>query len=192
MTENKINLFEEFPPVSTAAWQAKIEADLKGKDFEKTLVWRTNEGFNVRPYYREEDLEKVQYLNTLPGQFPYVRGTKTNGNEWFIRQDIQVSDLVEANKKALEVLYKGVNSLGFVFKGCIEVTVADLEVLLKDICLDAIEVNLVTCGKKIDIARNLAAYITNKYGVEAKIKASVSIDPIGSFSRNGGFNETIF
>ncbi|HPS14066.1 MAG TPA: methylmalonyl-CoA mutase family protein, partial [Prolixibacteraceae bacterium] len=88
MAENKINLFEEFPPVTTGEWQAKIIADLKGKDFEKTLVWRTNEGFNVRPYYREEDLEKVSYLNTLPNQFPFVRGTKVSGNEWFIRQDI--------------------------------------------------------------------------------------------------------
>ena len=54
MAENNINLFKEFPPVSTADWQAKIEADLKGKDFEKTLVWRANEGFNVRPYYRKK------------------------------------------------------------------------------------------------------------------------------------------
>jgi len=192
MTENKINLFEEFPPISTADWQAKIEVDLKGKDFEKTLVWRTNEGFSVRPYYREEDLEKVQYLNTLPGQFPYVRGTKTNGNEWFVRQDIQVNDLNEANKKALEVLNKGVNSLGFVFKGCIEVTVADLEVLLKDVNLDAIEVNLVSCCKSVNNGKALAQFITKKYGADANVRVSVKVDPLGSFTRNGGLDEAVF
>lgn len=192
MAENKINLFEEFPPVSTAEWQAKIEADLKGKDFGKTMVWRTNEGFNVRPYYREEDLETVSYLNTLPGEFPYVRGTRTNGNVWYIRQDIQVTTPEEANKKALEVLNKGVNSLGFVFKGCAEVTVADLEVLLKDICLDAIEVNLISCFKNVSNGKALAAYISKVYGAESKVLASVKVDPLGSLTRNGAFDEAVF
>jgi len=155
MADKIINLFEEFPPVSTAEWMAKIEADLKGKDFEKTLVWRTNEGFNINPFYRGEDLESIKYLNTLPGQFPYVRGNKTNGNEWFIRQDIEVSDVTAANKKALEILNKGVNSLGFVFKGCAELSTTDIEVLLKDICLDAIEVNLICCCKNTAYARLL-------------------------------------
>jgi methylmalonyl-CoA mutase len=192
MTEKKINLFEEFPQVSTADWMAKIEADLKGKDFEKTLVWRTNEGFNVRPFYRGEDLEKVNYLNTLPGQFPYIRGTKTNGNEWYIRQDIKVTTPEEANKKALEVLQKGINSLGFVFKGCAEVTVSDLEMLLKDVSLDAIEVNLVSCCNSVNNGKALAQYIVKKYGSEAKVVASAKVDPLGSLTRNGSFDEAIY
>jgi len=192
MTEKKINLFEEFPSVSTAEWLAKIEADLKGKDFEKTLVWRTNEGFSVRPFYRSEDLEKVSYLDTLPDQFPFVRGTKTTGNEWYIRQDIQVTNIEEANKKALEVLNKGVNSLGFVFKGCTEVTVADLDLLLNGIDLNAIEVNLVSCCKSVGNGKALAQYISKKYGAESKVVASVKVDPIGSFTRNGGLDENVF
>ena len=192
MAENNKRLFEEFPPITTEEWQNKIIADLKGADFEKKLVWRTNEGFNVRPYYREEDLQAVQHLNTLPGQFPYTRGTKIKGNDWLIRQDFIVSDLANANKKALEVLRKGVNSLGLVFKGCTEITLTDLKVLLNDICLDAIELNLVTCGKKVENAKVLAQYISEVYGSAANIKASVSIDPIGSFSRHGALNEAVF
>ena len=49
-------LFNEFPPISTEQWEAVIEKDLKGADYEKKLVWRTDEGFKVRPYYRAEDL----------------------------------------------------------------------------------------------------------------------------------------
>ena len=192
MAENKINLFNEFPPVSTAEWMAKIEADLKGKDFEKTLVWKTNEGFSVRPFYRSEDLDKVSYLDALPGQFPFVRGAKTNGNEWYIRQDIQVTTPEEANKKALEVLNKGVNSLGFVFKGCVEVTVADLEIVLKDICLDAIEVNLISCCKSVSNAKALANYITKTYGADSNVVASAKVDPLGSLTRNGSFDEAIY
>lgn len=194
MADNNKNLFQDFPPVSTSDWMAKIEADLKGKDFEKTLVWKTNEGFKVMPFYREEDLEKVQYLNSLPGEYPYVRGNKAKGNDWFVRQDILVNgNFAEANKKALEVLNRGVNSLGFVFKGqCGEVAMADLEILLKDIALDAIEINLVSCCKSIALARLLAQYIIKNYGAKAEIKASVNINPLGRFSQRGTLDESEF
>ena len=47
MAEKKEKLFDQFPGVSYEEWRAKVEADLKGADFNKKLVWRTNEGFNV-------------------------------------------------------------------------------------------------------------------------------------------------
>ena len=50
MAENKEKLFSDFPSVSTEAWMEKVTADLKGADFEKKLVWRTNEGFNVKTW----------------------------------------------------------------------------------------------------------------------------------------------
>jgi methylmalonyl-CoA mutase len=49
-------MWEEFPPVSTAEWEAAIRADLKGADYDKKLLWRTDEGIVVRPFYRAEDL----------------------------------------------------------------------------------------------------------------------------------------
>jgi methylmalonyl-CoA mutase len=191
MAENKIKLFEEFPPVTTREWEAKIEADLKGKDFEKALVWRTIEGFNVRPYYRQEDLEKVKYLDNVPGAFPYSRGAKTKGNDWYIRQDIKVDDLEAGNKKALSVLQRGVTSLGFIVEGKNTLTLSDLDVLLKDICLEAIELNLICCSNKVENAEVLAQYISNKYGSESNIKASVNIDPIGAMTRNGAFDASL-
>ena len=81
-------LFNEFPPISTEQWEAVIEKDLKGADYEKKLVWRTDEGFKVRPYYRAEDLPDVGYLNALPGEFPYTRGTKADTNAWEIVQNV--------------------------------------------------------------------------------------------------------
>ncbi len=192
MADNKINLFQEFPPVSTAEWQAKIEADLKGKDFEKTLVWRTNEGFNVRPYYRGEDLENLKYLNTLPGQFPYVRGTKESGNDWLVRQDIEVADFSEANKKALQLLNKGLNSIGFIIKGCEDLSMDDLEILLKGIDLNATEINLSRCHCKPVSYSLLAEYIKKNYGEGSKIRASVKVDPIGRLVRKGNFDMSDF
>ena len=82
---NNEKLFDMFSPTSTEEWVAKINVDLKGADFNKKLVWRTNEGFNVQPFYRRDDLKELSHLGTLPGQFPYVRGTRDN-NDWLIRQ----------------------------------------------------------------------------------------------------------
>lgn len=191
MAEKNIKLFEEFPPVTTEEWEAKIEADLKGKDYDKALVWRTIEGFNVRPYYRQEDLKKVQYLDNVPGAFPYSRGAKTKGNDWFIRQDLNVNDLETSNKKALDVLQRGVNSLGFILEGRNKISLSDLDVLLKDIDLNAIELNLVSCSNDVENAKTLADYISKKYGNENTVRASVNVDPIGAMTRNGAYDEAV-
>ena len=89
MAECKEKLFDQFPPVSTEEWKVKVVTDLKGADFDKKLVWKTNEGFNVNPMYREEDIADLKTTNSLPGEFPYVRGTRTD-NSWLVRQDITV------------------------------------------------------------------------------------------------------
>ena len=55
MAETK-KLFDQFAPVTPEEWRAKAEVDLKGADFEKKMVWRTNEGFNAQPLYRSMDI----------------------------------------------------------------------------------------------------------------------------------------
>ena len=109
-TEEK--LFSQFPPVSTEQWEAVITADLKGADYQKKLVWRTTEGFNVRPYYRAEDLEGIKYLGKKSGEFPYVRGNRCN-NRWRIHETIAVKDVAEANRLALHAVEAGADSIGF-------------------------------------------------------------------------------
>ena len=113
MAELKEKLFEEFSPTTTEQWVEKITTDLKGAPFDKKLVWRTNEGFNVYPFYRLENVKDLKTINSLPGEFPYLRGNKKKDNTWFVRQDLKVTDPAEANKKALDVLSRGVDSLAF-------------------------------------------------------------------------------
>ena len=93
---NREKLFTEFPPVPTEKWEEVITADLKGADYERKLVWRTGEGFNVRPYYRAENLEGLRFLGSQAGEFPYVRGTRTD-NRWRIHQTVEVDDPAKAN-----------------------------------------------------------------------------------------------
>ncbi|WP_165021940.1 methylmalonyl-CoA mutase small subunit [Dysgonomonas sp. ZJ279] len=157
MANQKEKLFSNFPPVSTEEWMAKITADLKGADFEKKLVWRTNEGFNVNPFYRNEDIEGLNTLESLPGVFPYVRGTKKD-NDWYTRQDINVIDFKAANAKALDVLNKGITSLSFAIKSE-DVTADNIKTLLKDICPEAVELNFSTCHKKsVELTKIVADY----------------------------------
>ncbi len=189
MAEKYNNLFEEFPSISTQQWMDKITVDLKGADFNRKLVWKTNEGIDIQPFYREENLAKLDYLNSLPGEFPFVRGNKKNNNEWLVRQGILVKDLAEANKKALAYLMKGVDSLAFVFSGRTELSVAELAVLLNDIQLNAVEVNFAgsCCPRKV--AEAFTEYVKQNSWDPKSIRASVEYDPFGKYAMNGKFRK---
>ena len=175
MAELKEKLFSEFAPVSTEEWMAKITADLKGVPFEKKLVWKTGEGFNVNPFYRAEDIEGLKTTESLPGEFPYVRGTKKD-NDWRVRQNIEVCCFKGANEKALDLLTKGVTSLGFIIKGD-EVTEENIATLLEGICPASVELNFNTCNCKAEkLIGILADYFKGK-GVDAeKCYGSVNYD----------------
>ena len=57
MSNTREHLFSEFEKVSTQEWEKVIEKDLKGADYAKKLIWKTEENFSVKPYYRNEDIE---------------------------------------------------------------------------------------------------------------------------------------
>lgn len=176
MAESKHQkLFTEFPPVSTEEWEAVIAKDLKGADYQKKLVWRTMEGFNVRPYYRAEDLSQIRHLGSEPGQFPYVRGVEENNN-WLVRQTVKVESPSEANKQALEVLMKGADSICFKVKK--DFSAEDLEKLLAGIEIKAVEINFEGCGVKA-AAEHFMAKVEKAGLAPEDVRASFNIDPIG-------------
>ena len=178
MSNNKERLFTEFTAPTTQEWLDKIEVDLKGADFQKRLVWRTNEGFNVQPFYRREDLKDLKTPDALPGEFPFVRGNKKDSNSWYVRQNIKVDDPVEANKKALDILNKGVDSIGFRF-GHETLSAEFIETLLKDIRLDIVEVSYRTCQRHaLELADLLVAYFEKMGYDKEKIVGGVGFDPI--------------
>ena len=185
MADSKEKLFSDFPPVSTQEWMDKIQVDLKGADYEKKLVWKTNEGFKVKPFYRQEDLEGLKTTDGLPGQYPYLRGIKKDDNTWFIRQDIRVDDPAEANAKALDILNEGIDSLGFHVPA--KALDADfIRTLLKDICCECIELNFTTCQRHtLQLAELLVAYFKEKGYDPEKIQGSVNFDPISKMLQKG-------
>ena len=175
MANKEQKLFAEFPPVSTEQWESVIAVDLKGADYEKKLVWRTAEGFNVRPYYRAENLDGIKYLGSQCGEFPYVRGTGKDNN-WRIVQTIEVGCPKEANAQATVLLTKGVESIGFVI-GDKEFSAADLDTLLSGISVKNTEFVFSGCATKK--VAGLFIDKMDKEGVDPEtVRASFVLDPI--------------
>ena len=184
-------LFTEFPPVTTEQWDEVIIKDLKGADYEKKLVWKTHEGFPVRPYYRAENLGDIKSLGEMPGQFPFVRGIK-NENNWLTRQDICLCEgLEKANAEALDILNKGVESLGFVLADKKDLTEAEMETLLKGISIPAVEINFRKCCPKHS-AETLNSFlaVVKKQGVKPEeVRASFDFSPLHRLTVKGTFCE---
>ena len=182
---NREKLFTEFAAPTTQEWLDKIEIDLKGADFQKRLVWRTNEGFNVQPFYRREDLKGLKTPDALPGEFPFVRGNKKDSNEWYVRQNIVVEDAKEANKKALDILNKGIDSLGFKLPGKM-VSKETVETLLEGIYCDILEVNFSTCKRhSLELAQILVEYFEKKGYDKEKVVGSIDWDPMEKIVMKG-------
>ena len=185
MANNKEKLFTEFTAPTTQEWLDKIQVDLKGADFQKRLVWKTNEGFSVQPFYRREDVEKLQTPNSMPGEYPFVRGTKKTDNVWYVRQEIDAADAKVANAKALDVLNKGIDSLSFRVPGD-KVSAEFVEQLLEGIYCDVVEVNFTTCKRhSLELAKVLTAYFEKKEYNKDKIVGSIDWDPIEKIVMQG-------
>ncbi len=188
--KTKKSLFNEFPPVSTKEWMDRITVDLKGADFEKKLVWKSQEGFKVQPFYRKEDLKELNYLNSLPGEFPYARGIN-NHNTWLIRQDLKIENALEGNKKALDLLSKGVSALGFIIENKTLLSENNISILLKDIPLDKIEINFrLPNNNYFELSKWLINIFSHKSNPDS-IKASLDYDPLGTLTINGKLNKPL-
>lgn len=184
MEDNK--LFSEFPPVPTEKWEEVINKDLKGADYEKKLVWKTIEGFKVRPYYRAENLEGLEYLDANPGEKPFTRGKHVADNVWEVRQDIRVHNLAEANRIALDAVQRGATSLGLCAK---EVkSVADLEVLLKGIYIDAVSINFMCSQDYLGLLKLYVEYAKGHGFNCSKLQGSTDFDMFRFALKHGKFH----
>ena len=185
MSNTNEKLFTEFVAPTTQEWMDKIQVDLKGADFNKRMVWRTNEGFNVMPFYRSEDIKDLAAVKSMPGEFPFVRGNKTDNNLWFVRQNIVVECPKAANEKALDVLNKGVDSLGLIIKAD-DVNKEFVATLLNGILPQYVELNFMTCQcKSVELAQILVEYYKENNYPLAELKGSIDFDPISKILQKG-------
>lgn len=96
----KRKLFEEFDAISAKQWKQQIQFELKGADYNETLVWESPEGIKVKPFYHSDDFETKLAFETKASDFK-------------ILQNIFVFDVVKSNTKAADSLHRGAESIRF-------------------------------------------------------------------------------
>jgi len=112
-------LFTEFSSTTAAQWKEQLVKDLKGIDYN-TLVWKTDSGIDIQPFYTKENLNKIPT--------PLF-----SNNDWAICEAIFCEDEKTANTQALNALQNGAS--GLVFHVSKKMNYA---VLLKDISVEHI------------------------------------------------------
>lgn len=93
-------LFQDFEEVSAKQWKQKIQADLKGADYNEKLVTKTLHGIDIKPFYSSEDIGDTLKVS--------------NPAHWNICEKIYVSSAELANQKAKDRLQKGAEAIWFI------------------------------------------------------------------------------
>jgi methylmalonyl-CoA mutase len=172
-------LFDEFPPVPTEAWEEKIQAGLNEGDYERKLIWHTPDGYHLKPYYRTEDLKDSD---------PFIYPSKTENNTWLIRQDLLVVDVQTANRDALDIIEKGVSSIGFDLTSLDRIREADLKALLNEVPLQKTPVNFILRESYCDVLDYLHRHVIHA-GIDPQtIRGSITFDPLGTLASTGNFS----
>ncbi|WP_233555639.1 methylmalonyl-CoA mutase family protein [Pontibacter oryzae] len=113
---NQQRLFAAFTPATATEWEQKARKDLRETPLEN-LTWHTYEGIDIKPYYAQEDIANLPFLQQKPGDFPFMRGNKTGNNLWQNVQQINAeADGKPAIDKAADALQRGADGIHFVVK----------------------------------------------------------------------------
>ncbi len=161
-------LFNEFDSVSLKQWKQKIQFDLKGADYNDTLIWKTAEDILVKPFYHANDFNEL----------PKPSNTKTTA--WEICQSIYVANVEKSNLKALSSIKKGANSIKFIIPS----ETISIESLLENIDLNSISIYLELHFLSVD-------FIKKNSLLTAKAKVFYNTDIIGNLAKTGNWYNTI-
>lgn len=153
-------LFNEFDTVTSKQWKQQIQYELKGADYNETLVWESPEGIKVKPFYHRDETIEPLSINAKSNSFKIV-------------QNIFVYDLEKSIKRALDTLSRGAESIRFT----IENDNIAIEELLNSIPTDIlVYINPSFLSKdfihKIKVVRPTSI---------------IEIDPIGQLTKEGNW-----
>lgn len=185
MSEQTNKLFSEFPRVGAKEWKDLIISDLKGGDYNKKMLWKPIDGYEVEPFYTQEQVETFEFMQTMPDDFPFVRGNKSDGNDWVICQTVDASDIKAANIKALEFVKNGVQ--GIEFQLDFLSTEKELETLLKGLPLNEISMHFKGSHSYSVLIELLKSYC-KKHQIDcANLKGSFNFDSFSYRLLNGDY-----
>jgi methylmalonyl-CoA mutase len=163
------NLFKEFEPVSSKQWKQQIQYELKGADYNETLVWESPEGIKVKPFYHnDEDKAKL--------------GINTPKNAFAVLQNIFVHDVKKSNERALDTLNRGAESIRFT----IENETVSVEELMQNLPLGNTLYFFYLPFLSIDFVKKI-----NVFKTKNNANIYLQIDPIGQLVRDGNWFENL-
>src|SRR5262245_2653630 len=169
------------------------------------LVWQTPEGIPVKPLYTRADVADLDFLDTLPGAFPFLRGPRATmyaEKPWTIRQYAGFSTAEESNafyranlaagQMGLSVAFdlathRGYDSdhprvVGDVGKAGVAIdSVEDMKILFDGVPLDKMSVSLTMNGAVLPV---LASFIVagEEQGVpRAQLTGTIQNDILKEF-----------
>ena len=193
MTQDKpLTLLNDFPAVPTEQWEKVIHDDLKGGDYDKKLLWKTDEKITVRPYYREEALDGLgAQLNPLPGEFPFLRGGKTD-NHWAVCQGIDCSSLADANAAARVALAQGADAISFHITRKGDQVAGPLPQSVQDVATLLAGIQAPVSFRAGDLAASVQALLLAavKAGSVKGLKGTLDLDPLNDLLASGGSAQT--
>ncbi len=184
------NLFSEFPLVNKSQWKELAIADLKGADFDKKLVWKTLEGFDLQPYYTQEDLEQIAYLKKFESSMLNMEDGSQGPRYWVNREKIAVNDADAANKAAIDALNAGADGLIFDLTGKENV---DIKRLLNNILPLHCSVSFMADRDAARLIKGYFTYESQNHIETSQLFGSLNYDPIRNLTLKGkmakdGFN----
>ena len=165
MLDNKNQLFNEFEAVSSKEWKQKIQFELKGADYNDTLVWESLEGIKVKPFYHQDELE-----NTI--------NIKTNVSNFKILQDIFVFDVEKSNKKAKNAIERGAESIRF--------TIENENISLHDLMNNLPVENISYFFNLKFLSLNFIQKIAD-FSKEKNATVFFQTDPVGQLAKDGNW-----
>lgn len=183
------NLFSEFPKISKAQWKEKTIADLKGADFDKKLIWRTLEGFDLQPYYTNEDIKDLEYLKKFENRPANIKDGSQGSRYWINREKIVVTDVESANKAAVKALNSGADGLIFDLTGKVGINIKEL---LNNILPLHCSVSFIADRDAAKLIKGYFKYESENHIETSQLNGSINYDPIRNLTLHGKMAEDGF
>ena len=161
----KNTLFSEFESVSSKQWKQQIQYELKGADYNETLVWESPEGIKVKPFYHNDEDGKTFENNTPLKPFAIV-------------QNIFVHDVKLSNQRALDTLNRGAEIIRF--------TIESVSIAIEDL-MQNLPLENTTYYFNLPFLSNEYCTSIQEYAFKNKFNFVILIDPIGQLAKDGNW-----
>ena len=160
----KKHLLTDFNPVSAKAWKQKIQVDLKGAEYNETLISKTLEGIHIKPFYHNDDGIAAKEIPGTP-------------SGWNITQGVFIDDVKIANNIAIDALKKGAEAIVFTAEKPF-----NIPSVFKDFPFSKATIYFDFSFLDIEFVKELSLYLTKH-----KAEFYLNLDPVGKLSKEGNW-----